>query len=185
MIEAITRNEILNGISGHEDYYCCMFGVSRRKYQCDMWPTVFDEVGGIGYLARNEKEIVGQLIFMPKIYARRIAISTSAGNTNIEQTMVISCLFTNQAYHGRGIAGKMIAETLDFCREHDFLRVEAIVDHRPPSESGINTSYYPFRKFGFILDNSREGWEFRPESRIAFLEFDKGGEHVNSLDSQR
>lgn len=181
MIEAITRNEILNGISGHEDYHCCMFGVDRRNYQCDMWPTVFDEVGGIGYLARNEEEIVGQLIFMPKMYARRIAISTSADNTNIERTIVISCLYVAQDHGGRGIGSKMIAETMDFCRDHDFSRVEAIVDHRPPSESGINTSYHPFRKFDFILDDSREGWEDRPDSQITYLELGTRGEqHAGS-----
>lgn len=170
MVEAITRNEILDGISGHGDYHCCMFGVNRRNYRCDMWPTLFDEVGGIGYLARDEEEIVGQLIFMPKIYARRIAISTSADNTNIERTMVISCLYVAQDCGSRGIGSEMIVRTMDFCREHGFSRVEAIVDHRSPPESGINTSYYPFRKYGFLLDGVGEAWEYRPDSRMCYLE---------------
>jgi GNAT superfamily N-acetyltransferase len=160
-----------------------MFGLNHHEYKCDMWPTIFDEVGGIGYLARDEKKIVAQLIFMPKIYARRIALAASPENRNIEGTMVISCLYVLRDYGGRGIASAMIVETLNFCRKHGFTRVEAIVDHRPPQESGINTSFYPFRKFGFVLDNSREGWEFRPESRVCYLELGKNGEHADAGDA--
>jgi len=183
MIEAITRIEVLNGISGHEDYHCCMFGVDRRKYQCDMWIAAFDEVGGIGYLARNEGEIVGQLIFMPKIYARRIAISTSPDNTNVERTMVISCLYVGQDNGSRGIGSKMIGRTMDFCREHGYSRIEAIVDHRSPPESGINTSYYPFRKFGFLFDGLGEAWEYRPDSRMCYLELRRAGEQADPGDA--
>ena len=87
--------------------------------------------------------------------------------------MVISCLYVLRDYCGRGIASKMISETLDFCQKHGFTRVEAVVDHRSPPEAAINTSFYPFRKFGFVLDESREAWEFRPDSRMCFLEWDK------------
>ncbi|MBC8459558.1 MAG: hypothetical protein H8D67_16330 [Deltaproteobacteria bacterium] len=41
-------NGILTGLG--QDYYCYMFGTNHHEYKCDMWPTVFDEVGGIGYL---------------------------------------------------------------------------------------------------------------------------------------
>ncbi len=174
MIQPITRDEILNGLG--QDYYCYMFGTDHHEYKCDMWPTVFDEVGGIGYLAREEDKIVGQLIFLPKKYARRIALSTSPDNRNIAGTMVISCLYVLREYGGRGVASAMIAETLEFCRTHGFTRVEAAVDHRPPQESGINTSFYPFRKFGFLLDGSREAWEFRPESRMCYVELEQTGE---------
>lgn len=67
-----------------------------------------------------------------------------------------------------------IEETLEFCGAHGYTRVEAVVDHRPPEESGINTSYYPFRKFGFVLDETREAWEFRPESRMCCLRLKTG-----------
>lgn len=176
MIQPIKREEILNGLG--QDYYCYMFGANHHEYKCDMWPAVFDEVGGIGYLAREGNKIVGQLIFLPKKYARRIALATSPENRNIAGTMVISCLYVLCEYGGRGIASAMIAETLNFCRKHGFTRVEAIVDHRPPQESGINTSFYPFRKFGFILDGSREAWEFRPESRMCYVELEPTGEQT-------
>lgn len=181
MIQPITRDEILNGLG--QAYYCYMFGANRHTYRCDMWPALFDEVGGIGYLAREGDEIVGQLIFLPKKYARRIALATSPESRNIEGTMVICCLYVIREYGGRGIASRMIEETLDFCREHGFTRVEAVVDHRPPEESGINTSFYPFRKFGFLLDGSREAWELRPDSRMCYLELQSTREQADRGDA--
>jgi hypothetical protein len=77
----------------------------------------------------------------------------------------------------------MIAETLGFCRKRGYTRVEAIVDHRPPQEAGINTSFAPFRKFGFLLDNSREAWEFRPDSRMCYLELQRIGEQADPGDA--
>lgn len=91
MIQSITRDEVLNGLG--QDYYCYMFGANHHEYKCDMWQCIFDEVGGIGYLARDAEKIVGQLIFIPKKYARRIALATSPENANIDGTMVINCLY--------------------------------------------------------------------------------------------
>jgi len=142
MIQPITRDEILNGLG--QDYYCYMFGASRHEYKCDIWPTLFDKVGGIGFLARDDAKIIGQLIFMPKVYARRIALPTSPDNGNIAGTLVISCLYVIREFAGKGIASAMIAETLSFCREHGFSRLEAVVDHRPPPESGFGTSLLSF-----------------------------------------
>jgi GNAT superfamily N-acetyltransferase len=182
MIRPITRDEILNGLG--QDYYCYMFGANCHDYKCDMWPAIFDEVGGIGYLARDGEKITGQLIFVPKKYARRIALAACPENRNIPRTMVISCLYVLREYGGKGIASAMIARTLEFCREHGFTRVEAIVDHRPPQESGINTSFYPFRKFGFVRDGSREAWEFRPHSRMCYLESQGIGEQRVGADAE-
>lgn len=181
MIQPITHDEILNGLG--QDYYCYMFGTNHHEYKCGMWPAVFEEVGGIGYLAREGDMIVGQLIFLPKKYARRIALATSPENSNIAGTMVISCLYVLREYGDKGIASGMIAETLGFCRKRGYTRVEAIVDHRPPQEAGINTSFAPFRKFGFLLDNSREGWEFRPDSRMCSLELQRTGEQADPGDA--
>lgn len=176
MIQPITRDEILNGLG--QDYYCYMFGANRHAYKCSMWLTLFDEVGGIGYLARDGVKITGQLIFMPKRYARRIALPTSPDNANIEESLVTRCLYVIREYAGRGIASEMIAESLSFCREHGFSRLEAVVDHRLPQESGFGTSFYPFRKFGFVLDDSREGWEFWPHSRMCYLDLSEDGKWV-------
>ena len=166
MIHPITRGEILNGLGA--PYYCCMFGIQDRTYQCDMWSTVFDEVGGIGYLARSEDKVVGQLIFMPKKHARRIGLPTSPLNDSIEKTLVICCLYVLKDYGNRGIASKMLAEAIRFCKSNGYIRIEACVDRRAPHLSGMSTSFYPFRKFGFTLDESREGREYKPETRICW-----------------
>jgi GNAT superfamily N-acetyltransferase len=179
MINPITEKEILYGLA--DSYHswqdsCCMWGVTKRSYSSGMWPRVFREVGGIGFLAREEGEegeegkVVGQLVFMPKRYARRIGLPSSPVNEGIDTTLVIGCFFVLKDYANRGIGSGMIAKALEFCREHGFTRLEACVDSRPPNISGINTSFYPFRKFGFTIDDSREGWEFNPEMRICFLD---------------
>lgn len=167
MIQAITREEILNGLG--QDYYCCMFGISKHTYRCDMWREIFDQVGGIGFLARDKEKVIGQMIFLPKKYARKIALPTSPNNKDIDTTMVIGCLYVLKEYSNQGIASEMISALINFCREHGYGRVEACIDPRPPQEVGINTSFYPFRKFGFVIDNSREGWEFKPQTEICCL----------------
>lgn len=174
MIRPITRDEILNGLG--QDYYCYMFGANLHEYKCDMWMTIFDEVGGIGFLARDGHKIVGQMIFIPKKHARRIAIPTSPENEGIDTTMVIGCLYVLKEFGGRGIASAMIRMLLEFCRNRGYRRVEACVHPGTPEEAEMSTSFYPFRKFGFILDDSREGWEFRAETRMCYVDLKERGE---------
>lgn len=170
LIRAISREEILNGLAEDKGYFCCMFGTSLHHYRYDMWSRIYDEVGSIGFLARESGNIIGQLTFLPKVYARKIALATCPENDRIDTTLSISCLYVAKDDGNKGIGSAMIEETLSFCRTNAFNRIEAPVDHRPPPESGINTSYYPFRKFGFVLDGSREAWESRPDSRMCFLD---------------
>ena len=183
MIQAIARDEILNGLG--QDYYCCMFGTNRRDYKCDMWRSIFDEAGGIGFLARDGDKIVGQMIFIPKKHARRIAIPTSPENRDIDGTMVIGCLYVAQEHGGKGIASEMIRMLIDFCRNHGYRRIEARVHPGSPQEAGMATSFYPFRKFGFVIDDSREGFEFPSNMRSCYLELSKSGEPAHSADRGR
>jgi GNAT superfamily N-acetyltransferase len=168
MIEPITEEEILYGFE--EGYFCCMSGIKDREYSSGMWPAILREVGGIGFLAREDGKVVGQLIFMPKKYARRIGLPSSPVNERVDGTLVVGCFYVLKDYANRGIGSSMIEKTIEFCREHGFVRLEACVDPRPPHVSGMNTSFYPFRKFGFTMDDSREGWEFNPDMRISFLD---------------
>jgi GNAT superfamily N-acetyltransferase len=168
VINPITEEDVLYGFQ--EGYFCCMSGVKNRAYSSGMWPTIFREVGGIGFLAREDGKIVGQLIFIPKKYARRIGLPSSPADDRLDTTLVIGCFYVLRDYANRGIGSSMIAKTLAFCREYGFSRLEACVDPRPPHVSGINTSFYPFRKFGFTINDSREGCEFDSEMRMSFLE---------------
>jgi len=169
MISPITREEILDGFGVF--YHCCMFGINKAAFRCDMWREIFDEVGGIGFLAREKGEIVGQMIFLPKRYARRICLATSSRNRAVDTTIVIGCLYVIREYANRGIASTMIARLLEFCRGRGFTGIEACVDPRPADESGLNTSFYPFRKFGFVLgDDTGEVQEFSPEARMCWCD---------------
>lgn len=174
MIRPITRREIIDGMQGHPftvDGWipCNMFAISKRQYKCNMWRHIYGEVGGIGFLAYEDDKIVGKMVFMPKKYARKIGLSTSPKNDNLEKTVVIGCLFVLREYGNRGIATAMIKELIGFCGQHGYTSIEACVDLRPPDESGINTSFFPFRKFGFVVDDTSEGWEFKPETRMCYL----------------
>jgi len=82
--------------------------------------------------------------------------------------MVIGCLCVIADYANRGIASGMIEGLIGFCRKHNYSRIEAPVDLRVPEEAGINISFYPFRKFGFLVDEESWGWEFRPETRMCY-----------------
>ena len=97
-----------------DGYYCCMSGILGRKFQCDMWSVIFDRVGSIGLLTRSGGRIVGQLIYMPKDFARRIGMPRGQRADNLEATMVISCVQVHPEFRNRGIASGMIREAIDF-----------------------------------------------------------------------
>jgi len=163
-VRAITGKIILEGVGVWVP--CYMFGVEKRGYKCNMWLEIFDEVGGIGFIPYVDDKPVGQMVFLPKKYARKIGLPTSQTDENMDATMVIGCLFVFAEHQNKGIASAMIKALIDFCKDHGYNRVEAPVDLRPPPEAGLNISFFPFRKFGFIIDESREAWEFRPETRM-------------------
>jgi len=166
-IRPITREIILNGVGKWVP--CCMYGIHQRSYQCDMWVEIFNEVGGIGFTPFVDDKPAGQIIFLPKKYARRIGFSTCQTNENLDKTMVIGCLFAFfPEYTNRGVASALIKELIEFCKKNGYTRIEAPIDSRSPDKTGLNISFYPFRKFGFTIDETSFGWEFRPETRMCF-----------------
>jgi predicted GNAT family acetyltransferase len=169
-IAHITLDEVRDGFQ--KGFYCCMSGVCKRQFQSDMWIKIHEEVGSIGLLARGEKGIVAQTIFLPKKHARWIGLPTGLGNPEeFATTMSISCLLVQGWCRNRGIASKMIAKTIDFCREHGFRQIEACVDPSPPADAfQWLPSFSPFKKFGFIVDDSRVAWEEWPQARTCHLD---------------
>ena len=150
---------------------CCMFGIKKRKFQCNMWLEIFDEAGGIGFTSWEDSEPAGQVIFLPKKYARKIGLSTCRANENLERTIVIGCLYVHNEHRNRGIASAMIKELINFCNDHKYDRIEAPVDLRPPDKEFISSiSFYPFRKFGFNVDEASPGGEFGQETRMCFCD---------------
>jgi len=165
-IQPITREIILNGVGKWVP--CYMYGIRQRSYQCDMWVEIFDEVGGIGFTPFLDNNPAGQMIFLPKKYARRISLPTCQTNEDLDKTIVIGCLFIFPEFINRGIASALIKELIEFCKKNGYTRIEAPIDPRSPDKAGLNISFYPFRKFGFLIDDTSSGWEFRPETRMCF-----------------
>lgn len=168
-VTCISRGEIENGFE--DGFFCGMSGVCRRPPRSRLWLDIYDEVGSIGLLAREQGWVVGQTIILPKKYARRMGLPTDIAHAeDIDTTMAISCLRVHGRYRNMGIASAMIQETIDFCRSHAYERVDACVDHRPPPETfEWLPSFTPFKKFGFEISGSRIAWEEWPESRICSL----------------
>jgi GNAT superfamily N-acetyltransferase len=168
-ISHISRDEVMNGFD--QGFYCCMSGVCKRKFRSDMWIDIHDQVGSIGLLARHEGRIIAQTIWLPKKYARRIGLPTGTGHVeDMDSTMSISCLQVHELHRNNGVATKMIQATIDFCRLHEYKRIDACVDHRAPPEAfQWLPSFTPFKKFGFEVEGSRVAWEDWPESRICSL----------------
>lgn len=155
MIRLITRKEVSKGLGKWSP--CYMFGIQERKFKCNMWLKIFDEVGGIGFIPLENNNPVGQMIFLPKKYARRVGLSTCRTNKNIEKTMVISCLYVFGEYQNRGIASAMIKELISFCNKNGYKRIEA---------GGSK----PFKKLGFIVDKTSIGYEFDSKTKMCFYD---------------
>ncbi|MBT7067442.1 MAG: GNAT family N-acetyltransferase [Verrucomicrobia bacterium] len=169
-ITHITLDDVRNGFQ--KGFYCCMSGVCKRQFQSNMWIRVHEEVGSIGLLARGDKGIVAQTIFLPKNHARWIGLPTALGDPDeFSSTMSISCLLVHDWCRNKGIASKMIQETIDFSRKHGFKRIEAYVDPKSPEDAfQWLPSFSPFKKFGFAVDGSRVAWESWQESRMCHLD---------------
>ena len=150
VITHITLDEVKNGFQ--EGFYCCMSGVCKRQFRSNMWIEVHEEVGSIGLLARMDKGIVGQTIFMPKTHARWIGLPTGLGDPDeFSSTLSISCLLVHDWCRNKGIASKMIQETIEFSRKQGFKKLEAYVDPRSPKDAfQWLPSFSPFKKFGFV-----------------------------------
>ncbi|HIJ72685.1 MAG TPA: GNAT family N-acetyltransferase [Candidatus Hydrogenedentes bacterium] len=165
-VKHITRDEIQR-----EEYFCCMSGMKGRKRQCAMWSTIFDHAGSIGLAARSGDSTVGQLICMPKHFARRLGFPRGQHAEDMEATMVIACVNVHPQFRGQGIASTMVREAADFCRQREYRRIEAYVDPRPPGEAEEwIPSFSAFRKFGFAIEGPKTAWESKPDSRICYLD---------------
>jgi len=170
VIKRITKEIILNGVGNQ--VACCMFDVANRAYQCSMWPQILDEIGSIGYLAYEEDKLVGQLIFLPKKYARKIGLSTCQTNERLDTTILVACLFVHSEYRNSGLASAMISEAISFCESGGFNRIEVGACNRPSGKEWVeHISFLPFKKFGFTIDEATRANEFRPEERMCYLNF--------------
>ena len=174
MIKSITRDEILNGI-GHQ-IACCMFDVNSRQFQCNMWLQIFDEVGSIGYLSYERDKPSGQMIFLPKKYARKIGLTTCRTNERLDTTLLIGCLLINKDYRNRGLATEMISAVIDFCKLKRYNRIEVGACNMPSGKELFESiSYLPFKKFGFVIDASAPANEFSQRDRMCYLNLEDNG----------
>lgn len=169
MIQKITKDMILNGFG--RPVPCCMFDITNRTYQCDMWAQIFDEVRSIGYVAYEDSKPAGQLIFLPKKYARRIGLSTCRTNERLDTTIVVGCLAIFNEYRNKRLASTIIRELISFCESAGFNRIEVGVCNKPAGNNWVEQiSFFPFRKFGFVLDETARAHEFKPEELMCYLD---------------
>ena len=168
MIKEISRDIILNGLG--QPVACCMFDTANRAFQSDMWPRIYDEVGSIGYLAYQEDELVGQLIFLPKKYARKIGLSTCKTNERLDTTLLIACLFIHSDQRNKGLASTMIKQVINFCKSNGLNRIEVGACTKPAGKEWVEPiSFLPFKKYGFIIDKKARAHEFRAEDKMCYL----------------
>jgi len=169
VIKNITREEILNGI-GHQ-VACCMFDINHRLYKCDMWLKIFDEIGSIGYLSYDGDQPTGQMIFLPKKYARKIGLTTCRTNERLDTTLLIGCLLINKDYRNKGLATEMIKEVISFSKSISFNRIEVGACNIPSGKEQFESiSFLPFKKFGFVIDESAPANEFTRRDRMCYLD---------------
>jgi GNAT superfamily N-acetyltransferase len=167
MIRAIKKLEILKGL-GHF-IPCCMFDIENRTLKCKMWEVIYDEVGEIGFFAMDKEVFTGQMVFLPKKYARKIGLSTCPTNDKLEKTLLIGCLHIKKDHRGKGFATELIQGLIDFCKTKEFDRIEVAVNQSPPGDNMFeDVSLFPFKKFGFKVEEHCPGYEFNTEIKMCY-----------------
>lgn len=177
IIKPFTKDIIANGIGRFVP--CYMYGVNDRKISCNMWLDIFNEIGQIGFIPYINNEAVGQIIFLPKKYARKITIPFSKELKHFEQTLVIGCLVVkgeqfNASHWNKGVASKLIEHVIGFAKENGYKRIEAAVDIRSPKEAQWMVSSFPFLKFGFKIEENSFGWEGKENMKMCSLDIMNG-----------
>ena len=169
MTERISRKQIADGLE--KPVACCMFDVKNRVFKCNMWLDIYDEVSEIGFLAYEENNLIGQLIFLPKKYAKKICIPTCKASKRFETTIVIGCLLIIKDYRNKGIATLMIKQLIDFCNDNGYSRIEVGISLKPSGNKPFEKiSFLPFKKFGFIIDQNSSAFEFNDETKMSYCD---------------
>ena len=92
----------------------------RRKF----FREVRGRYGNCVLFAWDEGKIVGFLIFLPKLVARRLGLITLPDDTVAEKTLVFTCMQLLEKYQRKGLGTKLVEGLIDWARKRGWKRIE-------------------------------------------------------------
>lgn len=92
----------------------------RRKF----FREVRAKYGNCVLFAWDHEKIVGFLIFLPKLVARKLALKTSPEDELIDKTLIYVCMQIVSQYRNKGIGTKMVNALITWARQNGWKRIE-------------------------------------------------------------
>jgi GNAT superfamily N-acetyltransferase len=135
MVEIIEMddNYILDGcpiytpfdpICQHDPRWPRYLGERTKEIRRKFFREVRERYGNCVLFAWDEEKIVGFLIFLPKLVARRLGLITLPDDTMAENTLVFVCMQLVEGYRKKGLGTKLVETLIDWARKKSWKRIE-------------------------------------------------------------
>ena len=120
--------------------------IKRRQYA----EKVIAKQGVFGITLSLNKQIIGFVTFMPQKMARLAGFyGGELDESTVNKTLTLCCLFVPKKYRSKGIATRLLQETIKWAKGAQYLYIEAVVKEKNYGWECEWWSIHPFSKLGF------------------------------------
>ena len=100
------------------------YGERAKQIRRKFFTEVRAKYGNCVLFAWDHEKIVGFLIFLPKLVARKLGLKTSPEDELIDKTLVYVCMQIVSQYRNKGIGTKTVNALITWARQNGWKRIE-------------------------------------------------------------
>jgi len=123
-------------------------GIRRRFFK-----EVREQYGNCVLFAWDDEKIVGFLIFLPKIVARKIGLKIFPNYELTTETLVYVCMQIAPEYQGKGIGTRLVKSLIAWAKDNDWKRIEvnSVAKGTDDEDWRWNWALPKWKKMGFNI----------------------------------
>ncbi len=100
------------------------YGERAREIRRRFFREVRAKYGNCVLYAWDKGKIVGFLIFLPKLVARKLGLGTSPEDSLIDETLVYVCMQVVPQYRNRGVGTELVNALIAWAQQKKWRRIE-------------------------------------------------------------
>jgi len=134
------------------------YGERAREIRRRFFREVREKYGNCVLFAWDEGRIVGFLIFLPKLVARKLGLRTSLEDELIDNTLVYVCMQIVPQYRNRKVGTELVNSLIDWAQQKGWERIEAHHIHKGDDAEGWRWSWGlpKWERIGFRISGKYE-----------------------------